>query len=90
MIQSLAEAKAQLFVALQKQRALIAEIKTLRQYINLFEEKPNLEKRNKEMYNLYKQGASHKDLSLKFSLSKDTVQSICKRQAYREQKKRNV
>lgn len=90
MPQSLAEATHRLRIALQEQKSLRNEIKELRQYIGLFQKKPDLEARNAEIYAQFKKGESVTELATQYGLSKGTVQYICDRAAFREKKKRAV
>lgn len=87
MVQSLAEARHRLSVALQEQKDLRNEIQELRRYIGLFQEKPHLGKRNAEIYTRFKRGESVIELAGQYGLSKGTVQYICDRAAYQEKKK---
>ncbi|TXJ28267.1 MAG: hypothetical protein E6Q24_05660 [Chitinophagaceae bacterium] len=90
MPQTLSEARYRLAMALQEQKKLIAEIKELRQYIGLLREKPDLDRRNKEIYARFKKGESATDLAGQYGLSKSTVQYICDRAAFQEKKNRDI
>ncbi|NCT73970.1 MAG: hypothetical protein GXC78_05525 [Chitinophagaceae bacterium] len=87
MYRSLSEAKAQLILALQEQKKLQKEIKELRQYINAFEEKPDLDKRNREIYTGFKEGKTLHDLAVHWGISKERVKYICDRCSFQEKKK---
>ena len=87
MSTSLSEARHQLAVALEEQKKLIAEIKALRQYIDLFLEKHDLEERNAEIYAQYKKGEPVGKLAGQYGLSKGRVKYICDRCAFQEKKK---
>lgn len=84
---SLSEAKLRLSDALQAQKSLRNEIKELRKYIAIFESKPDLDKRNSEIFKKFKNGESIEELAIEYSLSKDRIDTICKRHAYKEKKK---
>lgn len=84
---SLSEAKLRLSGALQAQKSLRNEIRELRNYIALFEIKPDLDKRNSEIFKKFKNGESIEELAIEYSLSKDRIDTICKRISYKEKKK---
>lgn len=87
MPRSLSEAKIQLAIALEEQKMLQKKIKELRQYINTFEEKPDLDKRNREIYARFKEGESLLDLAAHWGISKARVKYICDRCSFQEKKK---
>jgi|GEM_PF-3297934 len=86
MSQSLAEVKYRLAVALQEQKKLTNEIDELRQYIGLFQEKLDLNKRNADIYCRFKNGVSITDIAGQYGLSKSTVKYICDRARFQERK----
>ena len=83
---SLSEAKLRLSSALHVQKRLRNEIKELRKYIAFFESKPDLDKRNSEIFRKFKNGESVEELAIEYSLSKDRIDTICKRLAYKEKR----
>ena len=87
MQQSLCEARYRLSLALEEQKRLRLEIKELREYISLFQEKPDLKKRDAEIYTRFKNGETVTQLSGNYGLSKETVKCICGREEFREKKR---
>lgn len=87
MVQSLAEARHRLSVALQEQKNLRNEIQELRRYIGLFQKKPDLGKRNAEIYARFEKGESVIELAGQYGLSKGTVQYICDRGDFQKKEK---
>lgn len=77
-------------MALKEQKKLVAEIKELRLYIGLFQEKPDLDSRNKEIYARFKKGEAVTDLATQYGLSRGTIQCICDRAAFQEKKNRDI
>lgn len=87
MFTSLAEARFRLATALEEKKTLAREIKELRDFIRMFQKKPDLAQRNHEIYARAKKGVSVTDLAGQFGLSKDRIKIICGRLRYKEQKK---